>query len=441
MFVLRPYQQEACDLAIAEMLSSSKKKGVIVAPTASGKSLYTAYIAKELLKAEPDAGILVMQPSKELLEQNYSKYIGYGGEASIFSASAGEKEIGQVTYATIGSIKGLAHMFKHVRFIIIDECHGVPPSDKPTPKNPRPKQSMYMKFIRALEEHQPKLKVVGLTATPFRMKSYSNPEAFKEYYYIDERTGERVEWKEPQKITKINLLPRERPHFFNHFIHVTQIADLYAQNYLAPLKYIAMRFDGRFLEFNSTGGEFSDESMMKAMEANDIMGKLPKMLADAYRKDRKHCLVFMRSVADAKKMSEIVPFSDYIHATTKPADRTRIIKDFKEGNIKTLFNVSVLTEGFDMPELDTIILARPTASMILYMQMIGRGIRPHPDKEYCAVVDMCDNIKRFGEIENLLIEDDPHLGWCMHNGKGKLLTGVRLDEIPRNKVRIDDNDW
>ena len=438
MYTLRDYQQEACDLAIDELLSKSKKRGVLVAPTASGKSLYTAYITKMLLEHDPHTGILVMQPSRELLEQNYTKYKEFGGEASVYSSSMNSKEISRVTYAMIGSIKNDAKKFAHVKVILIDECHGVPPSANPTTKNPNPKISMYVKFIRELQKINPQLKVLGLTATPFRTKTYTNPDAFKEYYWNDPVTGERVDYIEPPKITKINLLPRERPLFFNHFIHITQISDLYALGYLAPLKYIAMHFDGRFLEYNSTGGEFSDESMIKAMEKNDIMGKLPKMLADAYRKDRKHCLVFMRSVADARHMATVVPFSDYLHAKTKPKDRERIIKDFKTGNIKTLFNVSVLTEGFDFPELDTIILARPTASMILYMQMIGRGIRVHPDKEYCALVDMCDNVKRFGRIEDLKIENDPTLGWCMHNGDGKILTGVRLDEAPSYKV-LNDN--
>lgn len=433
MFVLREYQQEACDIALSELLSPSKKRGVIVAPTASGKSLYTAYIARQLLDVKPEAGILVLQPSKELLEQNFEKYQMYGGEASVFSASMNEKEIGHVTYATIGSIKELAHMFQHVRYVIIDECHLVPPSEKPTPKKPKPVQSMYVKFLRGLH---PDTKVLGLTASPFRMKTYTNPQAGRKYYTVE--NGVKLVAEEPRNITKINLLPRERPLFFNHFIHVTQIADLYDLGYLAPLKYIAMRFDGRFLEFNSTGAEFSEASMIEAMKRNDIMGKLPKMLADAYRKDRKHCLVFMRTVEEAKLMAEKVPFSNWLSAETKPKDRERIINDFKTGNIKTLFNVAVLTTGFDFPALDTIILARPTASLALYMQMIGRGIRIHPDKEYCAVVDMCDNVKRFGKVEDIRIENDEKLGWCIHNGQGKLLSGVRLDEL---KYRPEDDDW
>lgn len=436
-YTLRDYQQEACDLAINEILSKSRKRGVLVAPTASGKSLYTAYITKKLLEHDPRTGILVMQPSRELLEQNYTKYLEFDGEASVYSASLNSKEISRVTYATIGSIKNDAKKFAHVKTILIDECHGVPPSSNPTLKNPNPKISMYVKFIRELNKINPNLKVLGLTATPFRTKTYTNPNAGSTYYWNDPHTGERIEKTEPQMITKINLLPREVPKFFNHFIHVTQISDLYERGYLSHLKYIAMGFDGNFLEYNSTGGEFTDKSMIRAMEKNDIMGKIPKILADAYRKDRKHCLVFMRSVADAEAMTHKVPFSDYLHALTKPKDRKRIIADFKNGNIKTLFNVSVLTEGFDFPALDTIILARPTASMILYVQMIGRGIRIHPKKEYCALVDMCDNVKRFGRIEDLKIENDDRLGWCMHDGAGKILTGVRLDEMPENKIKID----
>src|SRR5690606_5807003 len=98
------------------------------------------------------------------------------------------------------------------------------------------------------------------------------------------------------------------------------------------------------------------------------------------------------------------------------------------GNIKTVYNVGVLTEGFDYPELDTVIIARPTASLALYMQMIGRGIRIAIGKEKCAVVDMCGNVQKFGKIEEMRFENDEIEGWVLRNNK-QILSGRRLDEL------------
>lgn len=100
MYKLRPYQQIAVDNAIDHLNSKTTKKGIIVAPTGAGKSLYIAEIVNRL--KEP---CLVLQPNKELLAQNYEKYTSYGNEASIFSASLNSKEIGHVTFGTIGSVK------------------------------------------------------------------------------------------------------------------------------------------------------------------------------------------------------------------------------------------------------------------------------------------------------------------------------------------------
>src|SRR5574343_541239 len=116
---LRPYQQIAVDKALNFFRREiSRDIPIIVAPTGSGKSLIIANIAKEL--TEP---VIVLQPSVELVFQNYNKFTMYGGEASIYSASANKKQVGHVTYATIGSIKNKPEDFSHFKYIIIDECH------------------------------------------------------------------------------------------------------------------------------------------------------------------------------------------------------------------------------------------------------------------------------------------------------------------------------
>jgi len=400
MFKLRKYQQEAVDKSLDfYQFGDHKEKPIIVAPTGSGKSLVIAYTAKEVAE-----GVLVLQPSKELLEQNFEKYKSYGAEASIYSASLKQKEIGSVTFATIGSVKNLASEFQHVKLIIIDECHLVPPStDKFDKKGQLLKAgSMYTKFLIGL----PEAKVIGLTATPFRLKKYLNP------------------WTRAP-FAQINLLNRELPRFFNRFLHVTQISELYEQGFLCPIRYVPMTWDTGKLVVNTTGSEYTDKSIEDALKQQKINVQLPAIVKQSREKGRKHSIVFVFSVNDAIELAEKTPDSDYVSAYTELKDRERIIKDFKNGKIKTLYNVNVLTIGFDFTALDTIIIARPTMSLALYMQMIGRGIRPHPGKKDCVVVDMCGNIARFSEIENIKYLQDNNGKWMIHDGK-KVLSGVPI---------------
>lgn len=396
MYKLREYQKKATDTAIEFFNSSGKHRPMLILPTAGGKSLVIATAVKELT-----GKVIILQPSVELLKQNYMKYDNVIKShpdlepASLYSASVGVKEVGRVTFATIGSIYNKPELFYDVEHVLIDECHFVPPE----------KGSMYMKFLNAL----PNVQVLGLTATAFRLKTYMDP-----------FTG--------KKFSKINLLNRERPSFFNKFAHITQIKELYDLGFLCPLKYIEMQWDGSFLQVNSTGAEYTENSLKEAIERNDVIKKIPNILDQAFKKGRKACLVFVRAVEEARDLSSITPFSAYVHAETDKKERAEIIKRFKNGSIKTIFNVGILTTGFDFPELDTIILARPTMSLALYVQMIGRGMRLAEGKEYCSILDMCGNLKRFGRVEELRYEDDEQEGWVLRNDT-KILSGRRLDEL------------
>ena len=369
-----------------------KEKPIVVAPTGAGKSVLIAHVANEL--TDP---VLVMQPSKELLEQNYDKYRAYGGHASIYSASLSSREIGHVTFATVGSIKGIPDQFAHVKNILIDECHLVPPKEG----------SMFMRFLSALDN----VKVIGLTATPFRMKKYSDPFSHESY-------------------SQINILTRERPHFFNRFLHITQIQELYELGFLAPVRYIQMKWDGNELRVNTTGAEFTEQSITHALKVEKINERIPNVIKQSIEKGRKYRVVFVNSVADAIELAAKVPESGCVHAGTTKAEREMILHDFKWGKIKTVFNVNVLTIGFDFPALDTIIIARPTMSLALYMQMIGRGIRKSPGKEDCVVVDMCGNSDRFGEIDKIIYDKCPEGKWRIRDDQ-RVLSGVRLDKIRR----------
>lgn len=395
MYTLRHYQEKAVSRAVSFFDSVAKIKPILVLPTGSGKSIIIADITRQL-----QDDVLILQPSKELLEQNYLKYqmaremFPEIPQASVYSASVGIKEKGQVTFAMIGSIRNCSEEFASVKHVIIDECHKVPPAD----------DSMYVEFLSKLTAQ-----VLGLTATPVRLKKYNDPFGGRPF-------------------SKINLLIRERPMFFNKFLHITQISELYDEGFLCPINYVPMHFDGSALKVNSTGADYTDSSMKEALERNQVLDKIPSILKQAYEKGQRSTLVFTCTVDEARDLSAKTPFSNYVHALTPKKEREAIIKAFKNGSIKTLFNVAVLTTGFDYPELDTIILARPTMSLTLYMQIIGRGMRTAKGKVKCTFIDLAGNFERFGKIEELKFEEDDRLGWVLRNGD-KVLSGRRLDEI------------
>ena len=390
MFELRQYQKEAVEKCIEFFENGTHDDHpIVVAPTGSGKSIYIAHIANKLKD-----NVLVIQPSKELLEQNYEKYKMYGGEASIYSASLKQKEIGSITFATIGSIYSLANEFKHVKYILIDECHLVPPKSG----------SMFVQFLSGM----PQAKVIGMTATPFRLKKYLNP-----------WTG--------LPFAQINLLTRERPKFFNRFLHITQISELYEQKFLCPIKYIPLTWDSGKLVVNTNGSEYSDESIKWNLKQQKVKERIPGIVKQSIEKGRKHRVVFVYSVEDAKELASKVKDSAYVCATTPKKEREQILKDFRSGKVKTVFNVNVLTIGFDFTALDTIIIARPTMSLALYMQMIGRGIRLHDGKVDCVVVDMCGNMSRFSPIEDIKYIQDYQNKWVIRD-KTKVLSGVPMGQ-------------
>jgi DNA repair protein RadD len=386
-YKLRDYQVAAVEAAVGCV--EKKHNGILTLPTGSGKSLVIAQIAKEI-----GGRILVLQPSKEILEQNYEKMEGFGfWNLGVYSASMGRKDRGQITFATIGSIIRKKHLFKEFQLTIIDECHKV-----------NAKNGMYKNFIEHLE-----IQALGLTATPYRMKSYR-----------DMHSGEIA--------AESRFLTRTRPRIFNKVVHVTQLKDLFDQGYLCELDYdIDMDYHAKDIKGNSTGQGYDEFSLKRYNKTMSI----PAKIADAVHKtDRSHYLAFTQFRSETKEVLEYLRQYSIscaeVSADTKKDDRERIIRQFRAGRIQCVVNVGVLTTGFDFPELDCIILGRPTRSVALYYQMCGRGIRPYPDKRSCLLVDLCDNVNRFGRIETFEIYDSTGKGmWRLKSDAGNL-TGVDI---------------
>lgn len=379
-FKLRDYQQQASDRAVEFFLSKSAHNAIEVLPTGSGKSLIIADIASRL-----EGHTLVFQPSKEILEQNFSKMQGYGvTDIAIFSASFNSKEISRITFATIGSAIHHIEEFMHFNNVIIDECHYV-----------NSKAGMYEKFIS-----ETNCKVLGLTATPYRLSSSSF-------------------------CSMLKFLTRTRPRIFSKVIYQVQIKTLLNMGYLADLDYFrcpAPLYDERNLKDNSTGADFTDKSVKAEYQRIDFYSWLVQIVSRVMQpkdgKKRNGILVFTRFLEEAERLKREIGCCEMVSGDTPKKERERVISEFKNGNIKVVVNVGVLTTGFDYPELDTIIMARPTKSLSLWYQIVGRAIRPSPLKEKGWVIDLCGNIDRFGKVQDLeLVEPKPNMWQVKSNGR------------------------
>lgn len=357
------------------MQSDKKRNGLIVLPTGAGKSLVVSGIANRL-----DAPVLVFNPSKEILEQNLAKFQSYGVRPGIYSASMGRKSIGDVTLATIGSVKSKAHLFEDFPYIIPDEADlcGA-------------KKGMYKNFFDSL----PGCKVLGLTATPYRLSTDINGSILK-------------------------FLTRTRPRIFHELVYFAQTGDLFDEGYLAKPTYKHWpAFNRHAVKANSTGADFDDRQLQMYFANTNFQGKVVKAVEKLLEMGRKSVLVFTRYILEAQYVVSKIPGAAIVTAETPKAEREAIIREFRNGRIPVVANVGVLTVGFDYPELDTVLLARPTKSLRLFYQMVGRLLRPSPGKE-AMVVDLVGLVQEFGKIEDLKIVDGGNGKWFIENTERQL---------------------
>lgn len=388
---LRANQIEPVTIGVEFFKLSKMAPSIIVAPTAFGKSIVIAHIAKGIGEK-----VLVLQPSKELLEQNYNKFIFFGGSASIYSASMGQKELGDITYATIGSIINIAHKFREmgVSKIIIDECD----------RYPREKSGQLRRFVDGMKATH----ILGLTATPLKLQSnMSDTGPYSKLVMLTNRSNKGA--------------------FFKHIIHVAQIQDIVKLGFWTPLVYQSYDFDTGALVFNSSGAEFTNDSIARAYENQNIEDKIVKKVREL--EDRKSILVAVPTIEQATKLAGRIPMAAVVTGETPTQDRNRIIEEFRNQKIRVIVQINVLTVGFDYPELDCLITARPTASISWWYQFVGRGTRIHEKKKDCLVVDFVGSVERFGKVEDLYYKEDEDGTWELYGENKKKITGVPIHEI------------
>jgi DNA repair protein RadD len=409
--VPRPYQEEALE-ALDHYVCTKDTSPCVVIPTGGGKSVLMAWAIQQWKAAYPPFRVCVLAHRKELVQQNADELAGLwpGGDIGIYSAGLGRKdEEHSVLFASIDSIHRKWGAFPPWDCIIIDEAHRIPASG----------EGKYRGFIRGCRIINKKLCVIGFTATPFRM---GGPICHKD-------------------------------HILNQVCYEANVGDLIAQGYLCKLrsKVGDVQPDLSAVKRNS-GGDYIGNSLAAAVDTDDVVGRAVRSaMGHIGREGRKSIVFFCVDVDHCRRVSnELRKFgvdAPMVTAKTPPAERDRIAEGFKAGRYHAITNVNVYTEGFNAKRVDCIVLLRPTLSKGLYVQMVGRGLRPHESKSDCLVLDYAHCIDEHGPIDCIdagrvtmmvcgscgdsfsrAIRTCPHCGWTIPKQEIERAEGVEREK-------------
>ena len=357
-FILRPYQQEAVDATLRHFRQSGES-AVIVLPTGAGKSLVIAELARLARRR-----ILVLTHVKELVEQNHAKYQSYGLTGGIFSAGLKRKESRhQVTFASVQSVSANLDQFRdEYSLVIIDECHRV--SGEET--------SQYQRIIELLRQQNDSLKVLGLTATPYRL-------AMGWIYRYHYRGFVRGDDEKP----------------FQHCIYELPLSFMINRGYLTRPELVnaaVAQYDFSSLA-QDRFGEYAEKDVNELLSKHQRVTRAIIEQVMELAAERKGVMIFAATVDHAREITGYLPEHEtaLVTGATEMKERAQLIQRFKQRQLKYLVNVSVLTTGFDAPHVDFISILRPTQSVSLYQQIVGRGLRLDDGKRDCLVIDYAGN--------------------------------------------------
>jgi len=361
---LRPYQYEGVEITLNFFFEGNKGNPMIAMPCGTGKSWVIAGFIKKIFHLYPNQRIIVSVPTKELVVQNVDKMHKMWANAPVGINAAGlnRKDVIQpIIFGTMHSIVKSIDNFGHRDLLLVDECHTVSPKENTT----------YQKIINCLTEKNPNLRIIGLTATKFRMGQglLTDNGIFTDICY---------------DLTNVDS--------FNRFL---------AEGYLCPLvpKPTKVSIDREKLTI--VNGDFSKGQSDEA--ADKIMYEaLTEAVEYGYDKDS--WLIFTAGVKSSETASEVLSSfgicSAAVHSKLSSRLRDERIRDFKSGKIKALCGMGIFLTGFDHPPVDLIVGLRPTVSPSLHVQMLGRGMRTSPNKKYCLVLDYAGNVKNLGPIND-----------------------------------------
>ena len=387
----RDYQEYAVHCIFEYFINGGKGNPIVAMPTGTGKSLVIALFLKLALMQYPATRVMKLTHVKELIEQNLEKLLAVWPEApaGVFSAGLNKKEIGKaITFGGVGSVvKVAAYAFGRIDLLLIDECHLLSPNDK----------TMYHKVINALKAVNPHLKVIGFTATQYRL-------------------GQGL------------LTDGDDPLFTDICIDMTELQSFnwfIQQGYLSRLtpKPTVTDIDDSGLHIR--GGEFKQDEAQALVDTSEISEKAVREII-TNGQDRNHWLVFGAGIDHVMHVTEMfdsfgVP-ATCVHSKMTAKQRDMNIAAYIHAEYRVMVNNGILTTGFDFPGIDLIGMLRHTMSPGLWVQMLGRGTRPvyapgynltttegrlqaiyNGPKRDCLVLDFAKNTRRLGPINDPVI--------------------------------------
>jgi DNA repair protein RadD len=365
--ILRPYQAEAVE-AVYQHLRDRDDNPVVVIPTAGGKTPAMATICRDAVE-KWNGRVLILAHVKELLQQTADtlRCVAPDLEIGVYSAGLKSRDTRDpIIVAGIQSVYKRACELDAFDLIIVDESHMIPPDG----------EGMYRQFLADAKTVNPDIRVVGLTATPYRLKG--------------------------------GLICKP-DHFLNHVCYEIGVKELIVQGYLCPLKSKAGKIKANLSDLHIRGGEFISTEVEKAMDNHTLVRSACEEIAELTA-DRNSVLIFTSGVSHGQHIAKNTErFSGrecgFVCGDTPGLERELLLQRFKAGELKYLANINVLTTGFDAPIIDCVVMLRPTNSPGLYYQMVGRGFRLHPEKTDCQILDYGGNIIRHGPVDDLKLKE------------------------------------
>ena len=363
--MLREYQQRSITELYNWFGKNEDGNPCLVLPTGSGKSWIVAALCRDALQQWPETRVLMLTHQKELISQNAEKMrlVWPNAPLGIYSASLRRKDAGEpITFAGIQSVRGKSEILGHTDLVIIDECHLLN----------NEQAGGYRTLISELLKINPALRVIGLTATPYRLGQ--------------------------------GMLTEGDDALFTSLVEPVSIEELLAKGFLAQLrsKRTETRFDTSAV--HKRAGDFVESELAAVIDTE--MGNRDAVKEIVRRAEyRRSWLVFCSGVEHAEHICDELNLqgviAECVTGKTKKSERERILKEFKQGKIKAVTNANILTTGFDAPDTDLVAMLRPTMSPALYVQMAGRGLRPKSHTDHCLILDFAENVQRHGPITNV----------------------------------------
>lgn len=363
MIELRPYQSEAID-ALFDYWGQGGGNPLVEMATGTGKSLVIADLVRRLSVDFPSMRVLMLVHVKELVEQNFKALVNLYSDASIgiYSAGLGRRDSHhRITYASIQSVFRKAAALGERDLVVIDEAHLVPSTG----------EGMYLQLLDGLRRMRPDLRVVGFTATPYRLDSGR----------LDGGTG-----------------------MFDETVYTFGIGQGIEGGYLSPLISKATAADIDVSGVARRGGEFVAGSLEAA--ADRITAEAVDEII-RFGESRRAWLAFCSGVGHAERVRDAMRArgitAETVTGDTPGFERDRIFRAYRAGQIRCLTGANVFTTGFDAPVVDLIAMLRPTLSTSLYVQMVGRGTRLCQGKDNCLVLDFARNVARHGPVDSVSV--------------------------------------